>query len=231
MRATISRAASRGRFSVAGSASGTASGVQRRVHVAGVDGDDARRRAAQLLVPDPAQVRQRRLARAVRAPAGIGRDRGVARDVDHQRARAGARRRAPTPRAAPSSALVRRNGPTQVGRERRLEVLAVGVGEQRERHRAEARGVVDEDVEAAERGADLQRDAVRCLPCARRRRRCRGCRRSARATRATRVAVAGDEGDLRRRARAGLDQRQAEAGGAAGDGDAQARARRSRCSS
>jgi hypothetical protein len=48
-----------------------------------------------------------------------------------------------------------------VGRERQLDVLAVGVGEQRERGRAEARRVVDQDVEAAERAADLQRDRVR----------------------------------------------------------------------
>ena len=33
----ISRAASRGRFSVAGSASGSAGGVHRRVHVAGIE--------------------------------------------------------------------------------------------------------------------------------------------------------------------------------------------------
>ena len=46
--------------------------------------------------------------------------------------------------------------PEQVGGERALEVLALGVGEQRERHRAETRGIVDQHVEAAERAEELQ---------------------------------------------------------------------------
>ena len=65
--------------------------------------------------------------------------------------------------SAPSSALVSRNGPSDVGGQRRLEILAVGVGERHQRHRAERRGVVDEDVEAAERGRDLHRDRVDVL--------------------------------------------------------------------
>jgi hypothetical protein len=198
--------------------------VQRRVHVARIDGDDGDAVRPELLVPDPAQVRERRLARTVRAPAGVRRDRGVARDVEHDRA------------AARGGAFARRAGEQaeqrlgeaeradQVGGERRLEVLALGVGEQGQRHRAEARGVVDEDVEAAERGADLQGDGVRVIlagdvaddavaAC------------DAACDFRDRVAVAGDEGDGVAARGEGLDQRQAEAGGAAGDGDAQRRAR------
>ena len=197
-RATISRAASRGRFSVAGSASGSAaacSGVSMSPGSTAMTRDAVRR---ELLVPDPAQVRERGLARAVGAPAGVRRDRGVAADVDdHER--------------GPRSPAARRRGERaeqrlgqaeraeQVGRERRLEVLALGVGEQRQRHRAEARGVVDEHVEAAERAADLQRDRVDVVLA-------RDVADDAvaagdRARDALHArGVAGDEGDARRRA-------------------------------
>ena len=41
-----------------------------------------------------------------------------------------------------------------------VEVFVVGVGKQRQRHRAEAGGAVDQDVEAAEVAGDLQRDCM-----------------------------------------------------------------------
>ena len=140
-----------------------------------------------------------------------------------------------TTERAPRPALARRRGeraeqrlgqaerPEQVGRQRRLEVLALGVGEQRQRHRAEARRVVDQHVEAAERAADLQRDRVRVVLARDVADDAVRCRRCARATRVDARRVAGDEGDRAPRAVQRLDERQAEARGAAGDGDAQGR--------
>ena len=61
--------------------------------------DDARCRAAAAPRPRSGSGGQRRLARAVGAPAGIGRDRGVARDVEHHERAPSRRRRAPTRRA------------------------------------------------------------------------------------------------------------------------------------
>ena len=65
--------------------------------------------------------------------------------------------------SAPSSALVRRNGPTTFVASAASKILAVGVGERHERNRTQRRGVVDEDVEPAERGRDLHRDRVDVL--------------------------------------------------------------------
>ena len=65
----------------------------RRVHVARVEREEAHALSAQFLVPDAAQLMQRGLARAVRAPAGIRVDRGIARYVEDHRAAAFARGR------------------------------------------------------------------------------------------------------------------------------------------
>ena len=125
--------------------------------------------------------------------------------------------------SAPSSALVSRNGPSRLvasARSRSSQSVsassASGTG-------PEARGVVDEHVEAAER---RRRSAARsdgCRPCAPTsptmpcapRPRPGDLRRRASRVRATKATRAP------RRERV-VDQRQAEAGGAAGDGDAQA---------
>ena len=103
-----SRAAVSGRLSVAGSASGTASACSGVSMSPGSSDRNANAFGGELLVPDAAHVMQRGLARAVRAPLRIRVDRGVARDVEHDASAALARRRA----SAPSSALVRRNGPS-----------------------------------------------------------------------------------------------------------------------
>ena len=144
-----------------------------------------------------------------------------------------------TPASAPARPFARRAGEQaeqrlgqaeraeQVGGEGGLEVLAFGVGEQGQRHRPEARRVVDQDVESAERRADLQRDRVGVVLA-------RDVADDAVTAGVAagdarhRVAVTGDEGDRVAARGEGLDQRQAEAGGAAGDGDAQRDARRMR---
>ena len=62
--------------------------VQRRVHVAGIDREEAHAVLLRLFGPDRRQVAQSRLAGPIGAPARIGVDRSVARDVDHERASA-----------------------------------------------------------------------------------------------------------------------------------------------
>ena len=112
--------------------------------------------SAELGVPDARQVVQRGLARAVRAPRRVRRHGGVARDVQRPR-----RRPSPGRRGERAEQRLRQSKRSDdVGGQRQLEIFAVGVGEQRERHRTEARGVVDQDVEAAELADDLQRDRM-----------------------------------------------------------------------
>ena len=104
------------------------------------------------------------------------------------------------------------------------EILARGVGERRERHGAEARCVVDQDVEPAEPADDLKRNRVDRRPFRRRRRRCRArrlrgsCAAPLPAVRATKATRAPERCEL-------LHERKPEAGGSAGDGDAQAGSR------
>ena len=99
---------------------------------------------------------KRRLAGAIGAPAGIGVDRRVAGDVDHQRAAPVARRGG----KRAEQRLGQAERADEIDRERLLQLLAFGVGKQRQRDRAEARGIVDQHVEAAEVAGDLQRDRV-----------------------------------------------------------------------
>src|SRR5208283_5982540 len=54
-------------------------------------------------------------------------------------------------------------GARHVDGERALKIIAFGVGEQRERRRPEAGGIVDQRVEAAEVPSDLERDWVDVL--------------------------------------------------------------------
>jgi hypothetical protein len=134
--------------------------VQRRVHVARIDGDDG----DAVRPSSSSQIRLRCASAALLAPYAPQPAYGVT---------AASLETLSTTRGARGGAFARRAGeqaeqrlgeaerPEEVGGERRLEVLALGVGEQRERHRAEARRVVDEHVEAAERGADLERDRMR----------------------------------------------------------------------
>ena len=122
-------------------------------------------------------------------------------------------------RAHPEAAFVSRNGPDDVGRKGELEVLALGVAEQRERRWAQARGVVDEDVQSAKRAENLQRDRMDVLlagdvadnaddPGIRGR------------DSLDSFAIPGDEGDVRAAAGEFANQREAEPGCPACDGDA-----------
>ena len=121
--------------------------------------------------------------------------------------------------SAPSSAFVRRNGPSTFVDERALEILALGVAQKRERRRSEIRRVVDEDVEAAQLAENLQRhrvdvvfrrdvahDAVRAGMFA--------------GDLVDPLAVAGDERHARALLVEQMDEGQAESRRAAGDGDA-----------
>ena len=59
--------------------------MQRRVHVARIERQEAHALASKLLAPDGAHVPQRRFRRPVGAPLRIGVDRRVARYVEHHR--------------------------------------------------------------------------------------------------------------------------------------------------
>ena len=130
--------------------------MQRRVHVARVDGQDADPFAGELLVPDSAQMMERRLARAVGAPRSVRLMCGVARHVHHQRTTTfpcgGGER--------PQQRLGQAKWANDVGREGELQILALGIGERDERNRPERRRVVDEHVEAAQDGQHLDRDRM-----------------------------------------------------------------------
>src|SRR6185312_12136565 len=99
---------------------------------------------------------QRGLAGAVGAPPGVRGDRGVARYVEHDAAPAFACGRGKRAQQRPGQP----EWPEEVGRERALEVLAFGIGEERERHGSEAGRVVDEHVEPAAPREQLQRDRM-----------------------------------------------------------------------
>src|SRR5215471_8284492 len=107
-----------------------------------------------LLVPDTAQMSQRRLARAISAPARVRVDGGVARYVHNNGASALACRRRERTQQRAREAKRAEN----VGRERQREVFAFGVGQQSERHRAQARGIVYQRIETTEAAHDLQCD-------------------------------------------------------------------------
>ena len=154
-----SRAASSGRLSAPRSASGTAAACN---GVSMSPGSIARNRtpsAASSASQIGAQVPQRRLARAVGAPPGVGGDGRVAGDVQHDRATALAGGRG----ERAEDRLGQPERPEQVRGQRALQGFAVGVAEQRERRRAEVRGVVHQHVEAAECADDLEGDRVDVL--------------------------------------------------------------------
>ena len=190
--------------------------VQRRVHVARIDREKTHALFGQLRIPDVREMAQRRFARAVCAPGGIRVHGGVARHVQHHRA-------APFTcrcRQRAEQRLRQTERPEDVRRQRALEILALGIAEQRERRRAEIRRVVDQDVEAAQLAENLQRHRVDVV-----------LRRDV-ADDAVRAGMLA--GDLRRPARGRarrtpparllveeMDERETEARGAAGDGDAQ----------
>ncbi len=156
MASLSSRAAASGRLSCAGSASGTAcacSGVSMS------PGSSDRKRTPSAASSSPqmrTHVTQCGLRRAVRAPLRIGVDRRVARYVEHDRAAtlpSGGGQRT-------QQRLGKAERSQDVGLERHREVFALGVGEKGKRCRSQARRVVDEHVESAERGGNLQGDGV-----------------------------------------------------------------------
>ena len=110
--------------------------------------------------------------------------------------------------------------PHQIGRQRPLEILALGVAEERERRGPEIGRVVDQDVESAELAENLERDGIDGV-----------LRRDvaddavdagvAALDRFDAVAAARDEGDARAGAVQGTDERQSETGRPACDGDPQ----------
>jgi hypothetical protein len=96
------------------------------------------------------------LARAIGAPARIGIDRRIAGDVDDNCA-------APVSRRCGKGAKQRfgqSERPEQVYRQSPLELLALRIGEKFERNGAEARGIVDQDIEPTEISSDLQCDRI-----------------------------------------------------------------------
>ena len=130
--------------------------VQRRVHVARIDRQEPHSLFGNLRIPDVRQMAQRRFARAVGAPRGIRIDGRVARHVQHDRSAPLARRC----RERAEQRLRQAKRTEDVRRECALEILALGVAEQRQRRRTEIRRVVDEDVEAAQLAENLQRHRV-----------------------------------------------------------------------
>jgi hypothetical protein len=89
----------------------------------------------------------------------VGVDRGVTDEVEDDGAATLSRRGREGAEQRPGQA----EGPHEVGRQSELELLAFGIGKQGERDGSEARGIVDEDVEAAQPSGDLQGDGVDVL--------------------------------------------------------------------
>ena len=150
-RAVRSRREVSGRLSVALSAPGIArawSGVS----MSPGSRDRKRTPAARLLlVPDAGQVAEGGFAGAVGAPCRIGGDRGIARDVEDDRA-------APLACGRGERAQQRLGQPEradEVGGEGPLQVFAVGIAKRRQGYRAEVGRIVDQHVQAAEFARDL----------------------------------------------------------------------------
>src|SRR5262249_48422203 len=95
-------------------------------------------------------------ARAICAPARIGVDRGVTRDIHHDRAVALARRS----RERAQQSFGKAEWADQVRSERVFEILAVSITEQRQRYRPEIRSIVDQDIQPSKLANDLNRDGV-----------------------------------------------------------------------
>ena len=98
--------------------------MQRGVHVARVKRKEPYAVGFRLLIPNRRQMGQSGLARAIRAPAGIGADRRIAGDVDHQRATTfacGRGKRTEQGFRQPERA-------DEVDRERLFQLFALGIG-------------------------------------------------------------------------------------------------------
>src|SRR5437588_2887801 len=159
---------------------------------------------------------QRRLARSVGAPVRIGIDRRIAGNVDH----GGAMSRARGSREGAKQRFGQTKRPYQVDGERKLQLLAFGIGQGYERDRPEARGVVDQYIEPLEVAEDLQGDWIDVvlasdIPDDSERSGLFGDLLDG-------ADRAGDERDRRPAGREEPHQGKTQAGGSAGDRDAQA---------
>ena len=160
---------------------------------------------------------ERGFAGSVCAPRGIRVYGGIARHVEDDRAPALSRRSC----ERTEHGLRQPERPDQIGGECALEILAIGVAEERQRGGPEIGGVVDEDVETAEFAKNLESDGIDGV--------LRGDvsddavgARVATLDRFDPVAAARDEGHPRAGAVQLADEREPEAGCAARDGGPQA---------
>ena len=166
-------------------------------------------------------MQERSFAGAIGAPLRVGVDRGVADDVEDDGA-------APLPRRCREGAEQsprQTEGPNKVSRQRQLELLAFGVGEQGEWDGAEARSVVDEDIDAAQAAGDLQSDRIDVFLARQVADDAMGPRQFARDTLQTLPATR-DKGDFGAAAAELTNQRKAQPRCAAGNGDPQRRLQR-----
>ncbi len=95
---------------------------------------------------------ERGLAGPIGAPGGVGVDRGVAGHVEHHRA-------APLPGRGGQRAHQSLGQPERaqhIDPQGPLEILAIGVGQQRQGDRTQVRSVVDQHVQPAQQAGDLQ---------------------------------------------------------------------------
>ena len=136
---------------------GHGQGVQRRVHVTGIDSLHPDSVRLELLVPDPAHMQECGLACAVCSPARVGCHRRIAGDVDDQR------RSTRTGGCAkrPEEGFGEAKRADHIRRQCGLQVFAIRVGQQLEWDGTQARCIVDEYIEPTECRSDLHGDGVR----------------------------------------------------------------------
>src|SRR5215203_3379145 len=128
-------------------------GVQRRIHVAGVERKESHTFRCVLFVPNPTQVMQRGLTRAVRSPTRISIYRGVARDVEHNSAASFASGR----RQCSHQCLCQTERAKDIGSKRALEIFAFSIRQHRQRCWSKVRSVIDQHIKAAELACYLDR--------------------------------------------------------------------------
>src|SRR5262245_7448694 len=130
--------------------------MQRRIHVPGIDREETHAIDLSLFSPDCRQMAESSLARAVCAPPGIRIDGRVAGNVDHGSA---------TPITGgggkgTEQGFRQSEWPQQVYGERLLQFLTFRVSKGCEWSRAEARCIVDKNIEPTEVADNLQRHRV-----------------------------------------------------------------------
>src|SRR5215208_4603961 len=131
-------------------------GVQRRIHVAGVERKESHTFRRVLFVPNPTQVMQRGLTRAVRSPTRIRIYRGVARDVEHNSAASFASGR----RQCSHQCLCQTERAKDIGSKRALKIFAFSIRQHRQRYWSKVRSVIDQHIDAAELTCYLHRYGI-----------------------------------------------------------------------